>query len=81
MNIESLLKNPSEFSMYIEKEAKRSNTTLFDMLLSSCEKYNIEIDTVKKLISKSLEEKLHQEALNNNLLKEKKVVSPLIQFL
>jgi hypothetical protein len=81
MNIESLLKNPSEFSMYIEREAKKSNTTLFDMLLSSCEKYNIEIDSVKKLISKSLEEKMYQEALTMNLLTEKKVVSPLMKFL
>jgi hypothetical protein len=79
--METILKNPTSFSIYVEREAKKSNTTLFDMLLSTCEKFNIEIDAIQKLISNSLKEKLHNEALELNLLKEKKNLNTLEKFL
>lgn len=81
MNIETIIKNPTSFSIYVEREAKKTNTTLFDMLLSTCEKFNIEFDSVQKLMSSSLKEKLYNEALELNLLKEKKTLNTLEKFL
>lgn len=71
MNIEAIIKNKNTFSMYVEKEAHKSKTTLFDMLLVICEKHNIEFDSIQKMISQSLYDKLHKEALELKLLKEK----------
>jgi hypothetical protein len=81
MNIETIIKNPTSFSIYVEREAKKSNTTLFDMLLSTCEKFNIEFDSVQKLMSGSLKEKIYNEALELNLLKDKKTINTLEKFL
>lgn len=80
MNIEDILQNSNSFSMYIEKEAALTNTTLFDMLLHACEKYNIEIENVVKMLSHSLKEKLEKEALNNKLLKERPTNNTIDQF-
>ena len=43
-----------------------------DAIVWYCESNKIEIETVKRLISKNLKEKIKVEALNANLLKEKK---------
>lgn len=81
MNIETIMKNPNSFSIYIEQESKNSNTTLFDVLLTVCEKNNIEYDSVHKMISQSLKEKLYNEALKFNLLKEKRSKISLENFI
>jgi len=43
-----------------------------DAIVWYCETNKIEIETVSRLISKPLKEKIKAEALNANLLKEKK---------
>jgi hypothetical protein len=42
-----------------------------DAIVLYCEENKIEIETVTRLISKALKEKIHAECLNANLLKEK----------
>lgn len=81
IDIETIIKNPTSFSIHVELEARKSRTTLFDMLLTLCEKNNIELDTVQKMISPSLKEKLYHEALKLNLLKEKRTTNTLEQYL
>ena len=46
--------------------------TYMDAIVWYCESNKIEIETVTRLISKNLKEKIKEEALNANLLKEKR---------
>lgn len=62
---------PSEFSQYIERRAVHTKTSCMDVLLEYCEKNQIEIESVKKLLSVSLLEKVQVEAQELNLLKVK----------
>ncbi len=62
----------SEFSQHIEKQALRTQLSHMDVLVDYCERNEIEIESVNKLLSTSLKEKIKNEALNLNMLKEKK---------
>jgi hypothetical protein len=65
-------KTSTQFSQHIEKIAFRTDSSCIDVLVDYCEKENIEIESVKKLLNASLKEKIKQEALDLNLLKEKR---------
>jgi hypothetical protein len=58
-----------KFSQEIEKIVKESNTNYIDAIVTYCEVNNIEIETVSKLISKPLKEKLKNDAIDLNFLK------------
>jgi len=62
----------TEFSQHIEKQALRTQLSHMDVLVDYCERNEIEIESVNKLLSTSLKEKIKNEALNLNMLKEKK---------
>ena len=62
---------PSEFSQHIERRAVHTNSTCMDILLEYCVKNDIEIESVNKLLSSSLKDKLEAEAQDLNLLKVK----------
>jgi len=62
---------PSEFSQHIERRAVHTNSTCMDILLEYCVKNDIEIESVNKLLSSSLKDKLQAEAQDLNLLKVK----------
>ena len=65
--------NSKEFSLLIEGVVKEKRPISYmDAIVWYCESNKIEIETVKRLVSKNLKEKLKAEALNANLLKEKK---------
>tara|TARA_Y100001973_G_C5000950_1_gene233620 strand:- start:231 stop:461 length:231 start_codon:yes stop_codon:yes gene_type:complete len=65
--------NSKEFSLVIEDVVKQKKPISYmDAIVWYCEENNIEIETTSRLISKSLKEKIKVEALNANLLKEKK---------
>lgn len=64
-------KTQVEFSQYIEKQAQRTDCTLIDILVEYCMKQEIEIESVKKLVTPSLKEKIKVEAEDLNLMKEK----------
>lgn len=61
------------FSLKIEAIVKEKKPiTYMDAIVWYCESNQIEIETVTRLISKNLKEKIKVEALNANMLKEKK---------
>jgi hypothetical protein len=65
--------NSKEFSLMIEGIVKdKRPITYMDAIVWYCESNKIEIETVTRLISKNLKEKIKEEALNANLLKEKR---------
>ena len=62
---------PSEFSQHIERRAVHTKSTCMDILLEYCSSNDIEIESVNKLLSSSLKEKIEVEAQDLNLLKVK----------
>lgn len=60
----------SKFSSDIEDFVKSHSLTYIDAIVEYCEKNNIDIDNVNKLISKPLKEKLRYEATELNYLKK-----------
>jgi hypothetical protein len=65
--------NSKEFTNIINNIVKEKKPiTYMEAVVHYCETNNIEIETTTRLISKSLKEKIKAEALNANLLKEKK---------
>jgi len=68
---------PSEFSQHIERRAFHTRSTCMDILLDYCVSNDIEIESVKKLLSSSLKEKIEVEAQDLNLLKVKANKLPL----
>lgn len=72
--IDALLKerfmNSSEFTNTIELAVKNSNFTIsyIDAILDYCESHDIEIESVTKLISKPLKDKLEADAMRLNFI-------------
>ena len=65
--------NSKEFSLIIEGVVKEKRPISYmNAIVWYCETNKIEIETVSRLLSKPLKEKIKAEALNANLLKEKK---------
>jgi hypothetical protein len=62
---------PSEFSQHIERRAVHTRSTCMDILIDYCVTNDIEIESVNKLLSTSLKDKLEAEAQDLNLLKVK----------
>jgi hypothetical protein len=61
----------SKFSDEVEQIVKTSNglTNYIDAVIAVCDNYEIEIDTVSKLISKPLKDKLKYDAQQLNFIK------------
>ena len=68
---------PTEFSQHIERRAVHTKSTCMDILLEYCTSNDIEIESVNKLLSVSLKDKLQAEAQELNLLKVKANKLPL----
>jgi len=62
---------PSEFSQHIERRAVHTKSTCMDILIDYCVSNDIEIESVNKLLSTSLKDKIEAEAQDLNLLKVK----------
>jgi len=68
--IENKYYSSRTFSEEIEKIAKENKDMKYmDAIVFFCEKNNIDIESIPKLISKPLKEKLKCEAIELNLLK------------
>jgi len=68
--IEKKFYNSRTFSEEIEKIAKENKDMKYmDSIVFFCESNNIDIESIPKLISKPLKEKLKAEAMELNLLK------------
>lgn len=61
---------PNKFAKIIEDLVKNNEEMNYiDAIVHYCEKNNIEVDSISKLISKPLKEKLKCDAVNLNFLK------------
>jgi hypothetical protein len=72
--LESLLESKflcqTKFSKIIEDIVKRnSDMNYIDAIVHYCEENNLEVESVSKLISKPLKEKIKCDAINLNFLK------------
>lgn len=71
---------PIKFSQEIERLVKRSNglITYIEAVVTYCQENDVELETVPKLISKPLKERLRHEAERLNYMKKRsKGVLPL----
>ena len=78
--LEDKFLTPTKFSLEIERLVKRSNglITYIEAVVTYCQENEIELETVPKLISKPLKERLRHEAMRLNYMKQSsKGVRPL----
>ena len=61
---------PQKFSQDIESLVKECKINYIDAIVTYCEDNSIEIDTISKLVSKPLKEKLKNDATELNFLKK-----------
>jgi hypothetical protein len=61
---------PQKFAQDIEQIVKISKVNYIDAIVSYCEQNSIEIETISKLVSKPLKEKLKCDAIHLNFLKK-----------
>ena len=60
----------SRFAQEIEKIFSETKSSYIDSIIYFCEKNNIELDLISKLISKPLKDKIKHEAMELNFLKK-----------
>jgi hypothetical protein len=76
--IKSKFLSPDKFSIDIERYVRDNKCNYIDGIIQYCQENEIEIETVSKLMSKPLKEKLKNNAIDLNFLKKtiksKKVV-------
>ena len=67
--IESKFLTPQKFSMEIEKIVVEEGFNYIDAIVHYCQENNIEVESVSKLISKPLKERLKWDATRLNFMK------------
>jgi hypothetical protein len=68
--IESKFLTPSKFALEIEKIVAEDNLNYIDAICYYCEINELEVDSITKLISKPLKERLKYDAINLNFMKK-----------
>lgn len=68
--LESKFFCPSRFAQEIESLVSEQKTSYIDAIVNFCEKNSIDLESVPKLISKPLKEKIKYEATELNFLKK-----------
>ena len=68
--LESKFFCPSRFAQEIESLVSEQKSSYIDAIVTFCERNNIDLESVPKLISKPLKEKLKYEATELNFLKK-----------
>lgn len=68
--IENKFLTPSKFSLEIERIVVEQNINYIDAIVHFCEVNNFEIESVTKLVSKPLKEKLRWDATRLNYIKQ-----------
>jgi len=68
--IEDKFLTPSKFSLEIEKIVAEENMNYIDAICYYCEINKIEVDSITKLVSKPLKERLKYDAINLNFMKK-----------
>jgi len=74
--VEALVQTPKKFSLEIENIAKEKRISHLDAVLDYCQRNDIEPDTVGRLITKGLKEKIEANARDLNYL-EKQAQLPI----
>jgi hypothetical protein len=64
----------TEFSQFIEKMAFNTSSSCMDIICDYCIKKEIEIESIGKFLTANLKAKIKEEALDLNLLKEKRQI-------
>ena len=67
--IESKFLTPSKFALEIEKIASEEKFNYIDAIVHYCELNELEVDSITKLVSKPLKEKLKWDATRLNFMK------------
>ena len=67
--IESKFLTPQKFAMEIEKIVANDELNYIDAILHFCETNNLEVESITKLISKPLKERLKWDATRLNFMK------------
>lgn len=62
--------NATKFSLEIENLVLREKVNYIEAIVLFCEENNIEVDSITKLISKPLKEKLKRDAIDLNFMKK-----------
>ena len=68
--IESKFLTPQKFAMEIEKIVSEEELNYIDAICHYCDKNGLEIESVTKLVSKPLKEKLKWDAMELNFMKK-----------
>jgi len=68
--IENKFLTPSKFALEIEKIVAEENMNYIDAICYYCEVNNLEIESITKLVSKPLKEKLKWDATQLNFMKK-----------
>jgi hypothetical protein len=68
--LESKFFCPSRFAQEIENLVSEQKSSYIDAIVTFCEQNSIDLESVPKLISKPLKEKLKYEAMELNFLKK-----------
>ena len=68
--IENKFLTPSKFSLEIEKIVAEENMNYIDAICYYCEVNSLEIESITKLVSKPLKEKLKWDATQLNFMKK-----------
>ena len=68
--IESKVLTPSKFALEIEKIVAEDNLNYIDAICYYCEINELEVDSITKLISKPLKERLKYDAISLNFMKK-----------
>ena len=68
--IESKFLTPTKFSMEIEKIVAEEKLNYIDAICQYCEMNDIEIQSVTKLVTKPLKERLKYDAIQLNFMKK-----------
>ena len=67
--IESKFLTPQKFAIEIEKIVANDELNYIDAILHYCESNNLEVESITKLISKPLKERLKWDATRLNFMK------------
>lgn len=66
-----IFQSANEFSIYIEKKANESRSTVLETMIQFINDYDVEPDLLKPLISQSLKDKLEQDFIDIGLIRAK----------
>ena len=67
--IEDKFLTPSKFALEVEKIVAEEKCNYIDAICHYCEINKIEVDSITKLVSKPLKERLKYDAINLNFMK------------